>query len=585
MASAECEICGKAFDSERGLHIHESQVHSGHVCKDCGKEFDSERGLNIHRSQVHSSKKKDESKTKESKDEEEPSEEEQIAEELSEEFSLDEELLVRLIGGDIEELKNFVEEEDPGTELLNRLLKDEKIAQDRDEAKNFLENAIKQKKIGEDLRRVDSELSDVLETIDTIKQRELGDLEFEAEELEALDPMTVVDVIEGDLDNFRDFINGRNPSVEQMEELLEAEKRAKDRPEAKKMLKTRIRQKELSGDIKDAKWHIQKLRADFENIRDEADHLGPEFLKDYDPHEAVREEHSNEELIQYLSRYGYDEGDLKQLGDEELESLQEDIEEKKELLAGLDLELADEKLGEIDTEYLEQLKEEKSERHELIEKLKEKGLDEEQLESSSTKDLRKLEEEMDGDNENTEERSGDDREDEEEQETDLEQEEAEKDEEEMEKEAEEDLEMLMGARPQEEKDEEERMTTSDRIKEMKKQMSEFWSRPGEEEEKGINDRKVIELLEDYEEFGQVEKAIKTAHVMKGYLEFRMNINREMTYKELAETLEEKEGPSENLQVMTEFFHRMSEDEYLEDISIDNMDEVMDAAKQTVEEMG
>jgi DNA-directed RNA polymerase subunit RPC12/RpoP len=52
----ECEICGDEFDTKRGLHIHEGMKHDeagGVECPDCGRTFDTERGMHIHRGEVH----------------------------------------------------------------------------------------------------------------------------------------------------------------------------------------------------------------------------------------------------------------------------------------------------------------------------------------------------------------------------------------------------------------------------------------------------------------------------------------------------------------------------------------------------
>jgi len=61
-----CDECGKEFDTERGLHIHETRVHEseesenessedseGVDCPVCGDSFDTERGMHIHRGEVH----------------------------------------------------------------------------------------------------------------------------------------------------------------------------------------------------------------------------------------------------------------------------------------------------------------------------------------------------------------------------------------------------------------------------------------------------------------------------------------------------------------------------------------------------
>ena len=51
-----CDACGRSFDSERGLKIHQTHVHAGNEeaeCPTCGETFSGEHGLKIHRARAH----------------------------------------------------------------------------------------------------------------------------------------------------------------------------------------------------------------------------------------------------------------------------------------------------------------------------------------------------------------------------------------------------------------------------------------------------------------------------------------------------------------------------------------------------
>ncbi|MFB6217388.1 MAG: hypothetical protein ABEJ72_10580, partial [Candidatus Aenigmatarchaeota archaeon] len=92
----------------------------------------------------------------------------------------------------------------------------------------------------------------------------------------------------------------------------------------------------------------------------------------------------------------------------------------------------------------------------------------------------------------------------------------------------------------------------------------------ENEEKGLSEKKVLELLDDYRNMEKREAAIKVAHVMKGYLEYQEEINREMTYSELADAVEDEDG--ESMEKLVAFFRRMHIDQYTGNIKTDDINE-------------
>lgn len=502
--------------------------------------------------------------------------------------TIEEEKLVSIIGGTIKDLKEYVEEENPDSKLLNRLLEDEKAAKNRKTAKKYLRKKIKEKKVGGDFKKARKELEDVQNTLEHIKRQEIGAKDFGKEETKDIDSVKEIGLIEGDFEDVKEFVNDRNPSVEKAKELIEGEKKAQNRQSVKNLLNTFIRQKKLYKDINNAEYHIGKVREDFAEIEEESEYISPDLLNSYQPHEAVEEEEEsseNDEVEESSEGESTEEKEQEkpennsreekidsseEVDDEEKDS---ELEEKKALLKDLDVDMSDEKLKDIDKSQLKALKDEKSEREKLIDDLKEIGMDEDELRNSSTKDLKTLKEELD--------ESGEDSQDEKE----VSEDDSDKDEQELEEEAEEDLEMLMGSVKDNGSDEAGR-DPLDQLKDMKQQFKDLWNTPEkkEEEETGIDGEKVVELLDHYEGRPVKEQAIKTAHVMKGFLEYRMSIDREMTYEELAETLDEVEKASDDIKVLQDFFERMSEDEYTDQIHVDNMDEVITSSKVVIEEL-
>lgn len=46
-----CDLCGKGFETERGLKSHKGQVHE--KCEECGRWFKNKRALSAHKRQAH----------------------------------------------------------------------------------------------------------------------------------------------------------------------------------------------------------------------------------------------------------------------------------------------------------------------------------------------------------------------------------------------------------------------------------------------------------------------------------------------------------------------------------------------------
>jgi hypothetical protein len=156
----------------------------------------------------------------------------------------------------------------------------------------------------------------------------------------------------------------------------------------------------------------------------------------------------------------------------------------------------------------------------------------------------------------------------------------------MRKEAEEDLEMLMGAvRGKKDGDNEEESDgegIKDRVEDLRGQLEDLIHRGGDEESedtKDINPEEVKELLRDYRSLSREEAAIKTAHVMKGFLEQKLEINRELTYKELAKEMPKKD---EDMEKLSDFFLKMHREQYTGKIEISSTQTFMKICKNALD---
>lgn len=159
-----------------------------------------------------------------------------------------------------------------------------------------------------------------------------------------------------------------------------------------------------------------------------------------------------------------------------------------------------------------------------------------------------------------------------------------KNEEEMEKEAEEDLEMLMGAGISSTEDNEGNDIKA-KVTEVESQIKDKLRRhkgdQAEETDSGqIKSEKVLDLLDTYRDLSSHEAVIKSAHVVKAYLEYKKGISRELTYSELSDKLDDSR---ENEEKLAEYFSRISKSEYTGNVSI-NSDEFIDTSVKVVKRL-
>ncbi len=475
--------------------------------------------------------------------------------------------LVAVIDGTVNDLKKYVSENSLTDRQLQQILETEKASKKRKTVIEFLERRIEEREVSSTLNLAKEEIDHIESIISELEDYELFQ---EAAETEEIDTETLLQLVGGTVDQLKGYVRQHNLGNDELQELLDAEKTVKDRKTAKGFLQKQIDKLNIDEDIEEAEKDIEKLKQDIETIesKTEAEPL-EEGSEEYDEIADALDEVSKEiegedtESEEEQETEPEDERNSDQKKTEE----SDELDEKREILEHLDIELTEEELEDISLEHLKELKDEKEEREQLIEELTDHGFDEEDLKSATTEDLKKISESL-PEEESKSEKEGE-----------------EKDEEEIREEAEEDLEMLMGAvkSKDETKDEKDRLKD---LKQFKSKISSIFDRGSEEEEQekqGMNAENVLEILQKYEQLNDKEAAIKTAHIMKGYLEYTENIDREMTYKELSDTLEGADN--ESLQRVLNFFEKMHIDQYTGDMENIDIQEAINASKQTVEELG
>ncbi len=524
--------------------------------------------------------------------------------------------LIGLVEGTVAELKDYVRENDFSDEQLEQILSAESTSKDRKTAKKFLKRQISSNDTEEnDSGQEDNNEEEIEDKVDNVDVKETS-----------LSREALLHMLGGTVEDVKEYVRENNPSDDELQSLLHAEKIVKDRKTVVRFLKSYSKKKELEEEFHKAETDLEELKKDLKNIEENALEEDVELNLDQVPEppedteedveeteeakpekqekeeseeesteseesdneeetedsEEAEEETEEEENTESEEDEDTDEGEGE--SDEEKESEDEkddltEMEKKKQILEDLEMDLPEEELEQISLEELEQLRDEKEKREQLIDNLSVK-FDREQLEKVTTKDLEKLAEEV-GETDDISK-----------QEAQKQEEEAkkqkEKDEEEMKKEAQKDLEMMMGAvKNSEDKDEKSGPSTVEQIKQLPDKFKGILNHGGDEEEEestGFDKSKTIDVFENYRDVEGREAAVKTAQVMKGYLEYALGIDREMTYAELAEEMESRELESENIETLIEFYRSMKISVYTGNIETDNIDEVIDAAEATVKEL-
>lgn len=449
-----------------------------------------------------------------------------------------------------EEIERGLEEKDYGPGEINQLIEAEKNGKNRKTVLRKLKKKRKQWKIDEDLEIAEEEIEGLREILEDIEEKEK--IDTGEEDRRDIGETELIEILGGTVEDLKEFVEEEKINIKGFERILEAEKKVKDRKSAEKVLERKIKERRIEEDARRTEKDIEKLEGDLESIREDEEASEPIMEEEKEESDSEKEEK-----------------------DEENPEADEGLEEKRELAEGLDTEFSDEELEALSMDDLEELVEEEKRREELISSLKDEGIEEEDLVNATNSDLEKLYSQV-------EEKSGSEAGD-----SSSSDDEERKSKEEIREEAEEDLEMLMGAgkeRVEEEEDLDRRAAAQEKIKGLRESLKNSISREdgGEESEAAFSGEKVMDKLESYEGLDDREAAVKTAHILKAYLEFRLGIDKEMTYDELADNLPVEEYSE--MGELADFFNQMQRDEYTKNIHIENMDEVIETAKSVIREL-
>ena len=486
-----------------------------------------------------------------------------------------------LVTGSTDHFKDEVKNNSLTLQDLNSLKEAEEAGKNREAVLKFLDRQKKSKNISRQLGTAETDLEQLEKILDEVNRIE--DLEHFHNENIDIDQDKLIDLVGGTVEELKKFVNESPLDSRQLEDVLNAEKRVKDRKTAKKYLQKQIKKRRVGQDVSNAREDLENLKSDIEELeKDESVEADPSSNQDLDETTEVSEKHDedgsqgakkeehetekpqendspedekNEKDSEEENKESEDPGDP----EEPREAEDSELDKKIEIAENLGLEMSDEELENFSLEDLEKIEAEKSQREDLIQFLAEEGLDEGDLRDSSTSDLEKLKESMSPDEETQEEH------------------------EEMREEAEEDLEMLMGAVrwDEEPEDGEPDKNTKEKLHDLKQRIKDKLDRSSDKDSEsstGINPENAREILENYRELGDEEASIKTAHIMKGFLEQSLGVEREMTYKEIADTMPTED---ESMKELSEFFQKMHREQYTGKLDVDKADKIIDTCEEVI----
>lgn len=460
---------------------------------------------------------------------------------------------VAILSGEPEHIREEIDSRQVSTDDLEHLYRAEESGKERRSVLKLLRREIKHRKVAGVLDAAREDVETLEEALEKVK--ELEGVETGRSGFENLDSQEIIDLMAGDVKHMQEFLEEHRPNEDSLKQLLEAEKKLNGREEAIELIEDTIERERLEVNMAEAEEDIESLEESMERLQKTSENVDP-------PKEDEKEGESEEQKEEPEPENDEDKTEDKEETVDEYTEGDEEPSEKEKLANELELDLTEEELESVSLEELKQVKKEKEKRENIIESLEDEGMEEDELRKASTDDLEKIKEEI----EKSEEEK---------------QAEEEKSKEEMEKEAEEDLQMLMGAGKNNEEDEDE-VDETGRLESFKEKLNSGFNNEDSEEEDGseLDGKKFREVLKEYQDLGEKESIIKTAHITKGYLERELEIERELTYRELAEEIPEE---SEELQKLSEMFKKLNKEQYTQNISL-NSEKFIETCRSAVKDL-
>jgi len=243
----------------------------------------------------------------------------------AEETSLTREALLHMLGGTVEDVKDYVKENNPDDQELQSLLHAEKIVKDRKTVVRFLKSYSKKKELEEDFQKAETDLNELKSDLEDIEENVLEE------------------DVELNLDNIPEPEENRSEN----EETKDSDTDEESEDESSEDQQTEDEQDE-DGDKEP------------DDPEDESDNAEDEN----DSKDDLTEMEKKQEVLEDLDM-DLEEKDLEQISLEELEKLREEKQKREKLMDRLSLKFDRKQLEKVTTNDLEKLAEEVGEPEEI----------------------------------------------------------------------------------------------------------------------------------------------------------------------------------------------------------------------------
>ncbi|MFB6190155.1 MAG: hypothetical protein ABEJ91_01145, partial [Candidatus Nanohaloarchaea archaeon] len=171
--------------------------------------------------------------------------------------------VVEALDGTVDDLKQFVRENELDREQLKDLLEAEEVHKDRKTARDFLRKKIDSSDLDRSLEEAEEDLEEIRAAIEKVERIENVPAPANPEDLSRAE---ILEAVDGTVEELEDFVKFHQLGKEQLQDVLDAEESLKNRKTAKKFLRDRIAEQKLAEDMKATEEDLDELELDVKEL-------------------------------------------------------------------------------------------------------------------------------------------------------------------------------------------------------------------------------------------------------------------------------------------------------------------------------